>query len=164
MYHKFVFTIVAFCCCFISYTVNAGAYEEICDGLKQSAVSKPPTWGADYIDGIDVHGNKVVTADLAPAKQVFDPIVVPIKLDVAKKFGITLPDFMTMESDVYHVFIDGHGRVHFNDKDVTERVRIVCSEYNQENYEQTPQDHGHEQVNAVPSDDIIHGQYPPNNE
>ncbi len=140
----------------------AGGMEELCDVVRKP--SKPPTWGVEYVEGIDVHGKKVALADLSSSNILPDPLIIPIEIDLAQKFGLTLPADLQMIPEIFRINVFSDGRVTYNDQDVAPKIQKFCDEYHEENFAETPEAHGQNGVNAVPSDDTIEGQYPPFNE
>lgn len=99
------------------------AEQEFC-----TAVAKYQNGGADYVPGVDVHGKPVVGADLnSGMKPMFDPVVIPIEIDIAERFGLELPEGMAMKPEIAHVKIYSDGRVEYNDTDVTKDTATICS-------------------------------------
>ncbi len=108
----------------LAYPVLAqDAEQEFC-----TAVAKYQSGGADYVPGVDVHGKPVVGADLnSGMKPMFDPVVIPIEIDIAERFGLELPEGMAMKPEIAHVKIYSDGRVEYNDTDVTKDTETMCS-------------------------------------
>ncbi len=124
--------------------------------------------GADYVSGVDVHGRAVVPADVdgASVQSSFltDPIVIPVQIDLVKRFGLALPADITLEPTVSQMKIYSDGRVSYNDHDISDRLHRVCRENSERdqkiNSANGAQEHGHEAVYPVGSSDKIEGQYP----
>ena len=92
------------------------------------------TAGADYVPGVDVDGNAVAPADLEqqiPA--IFDPVIIPVTVDLAERYGLTLPAGVELKPEVAWMEIYRDGRVLFNGEDVQGRVKAACLLENTEN-------------------------------
>ena len=123
--------------------VSAPAFAQTVEQEFCTAVAKHQTGGADYVPGVDVHGNAVAGADLNSGMQpILDPIVLPIEIDIAERFGFELPEGMAMKPEVAHVKIYGDGRVEYNDTDVTQNTAALCSsaKVTEPPYNPNPQD------------------------
>lgn len=120
------------------------------------AEQKNADTGADYVAGVDVHGRKVVPADVSSAT-AFPPVVIPVTVDLADKFGITLPNGIELKPDVASFEISQSGSVKFNGRDITPRLRERCVLI------MNPKKaNGQETRHDIGSGDIIKGEYPEN--
>jgi len=88
-----------------------------------------------YTPGIDVHGKKVVSADLnnSFAKSLF-PIEIPIQIDVQDRFNRTLLEGAIIRPQIAHFDIHEDGRVMYGDKDLTSKAQELCQPPKQESY------------------------------
>ncbi|MBK9585074.1 MAG: hypothetical protein KA099_10920 [Alphaproteobacteria bacterium] len=114
------------------------AYAEEAETISENNPCKEleqlQTGGADYVPGVDVDGNAVAPADLeqqVPA--VFDPVIIPITVDLAERYGLTLPAGVELKPEVAWMEIYRDGRVLFNGEDVQGRVKTACLLENAEN-------------------------------
>ena len=85
--------------------------------------------GADYVPGVDVHGNAVVPADVkARSNEFVDVIRIPITADIAENLavGLALPDNVEMDAQLGMVEIQKDSRVLVNGKDLTKEVYTYC--------------------------------------
>ncbi len=148
---------------FLPFIASASGIEELCKQMTEKA--KTPVWGADYIAGVDVHGNHVVSADLnGGAGGVHDPVVIPVRIDLAEKFDLILPSGMDLKPKISTIRIFEDGRVTYNDKNITSEVRQICDDNDEEKAKLPPKPHGQNGGDTLPSDDKIQGQYPEYNE
>ncbi len=160
MFYKI--NVIALFAVFLSTPAFAGGMEEICREIAKP--SKPPTWGAEYVEGVDVKGKRVAPADLNSSHILPNPIVIPVEIDLIKRFGLALPADINMTPEVFRINIFDNGQVTYNDQDIAPKIKKACDEYHEENFVETPQAHGQSEANTLPSDDTIEGQYPPLNE
>lgn len=113
------------------YTVSAQESQEknICREMEQHQAA-----GADYVPGVDADGNAVVPADLEqqiPA--IFDPIIIPVTVDLADRYGLTLPPGVELKPEIAWMEIYRDGRVLYNGEDVQGRIKAACLLENAEN-------------------------------
>ncbi|MGH1455398.1 MAG: hypothetical protein ACRBDI_01330 [Alphaproteobacteria bacterium] len=143
--------------------VYADGVEELCDRVGQA--KKPPVWGADYVAGVDVHGQRVVPADLSNSGGVLNnPIIIPIDVYLAQRFGIVLPQGIELKPELFKVKVFEDGRVMYNEQNITSNTVDACVEIQEENLQLSPKSHGQNGGDTLPSDDTIQGQYPEYNE
>ncbi len=121
---------------FCPYGVHA--YAEEAETISENNLCKEleqlQTGGADYVPGVDVDGNAVAPADLEqqiPA--IFDPVIIPVTVDLAERYGLTLPAGVELKPEVAWMEIYRDGRVLFNGEDVQGRVKAACLLENTEN-------------------------------
>ncbi|MFP4385792.1 MAG: hypothetical protein ACLFRA_01130 [Alphaproteobacteria bacterium] len=137
-------------------------------GLEQLCnLHHPEKSGAEYVPGMDVHGNSVVPADLHPELKgsAFpnNPVVFPITIDLAKRYGLDFPGGLELDSDVSTLTVFRDGRMVFGKQDVSASVKSGCEDLvSQTKKKQSHQEeqHRHESSNPVLSSDKIEGQYP----
>ena len=142
----------------ISFVHTSGAEDisSLCEQIKTNE-----TLSADYKPGVDVHGNKVVPADINSSASNFlnDPIVIPLEVDLIERFGLSLPTEITLNPTVANIQIHQDGRIQYNDKDVSDKIISECQK-EEKNRNNTVEEHGHKPKDTVPSSDKIEGQYP----
>lgn len=121
---------------------------------------------ADYVDGVDVHGKKIMPADIgsSPSSILPDPIIIPINLDLAALYGLDLSLPLELKPDIATVKIYQDGHITYNDNDIASNVAFACEKYHKENSGEVTQPHGQKSPDALPSSDTIEGQYPAYNE
>lgn len=79
--------------------------------------------GADFVPGVDVHGNSVPPADLedgADASGIYDPVIIPVSIDLGGNYGAEL------KPEVSWLEIYRDGRVLFNGEDIGPDIRARC--------------------------------------
>ncbi len=120
---------------------------------------------ADYVPGVDIHGNTVASADLndnAP-KYIKDPIFIPIEVDLAQRFGLNLPLGIELEPTVADLEIYQDGRIKYEGIELKQDIETLCENYHahhKKNQSNQTEQHGHESRDPVLSSDKIEGQYP----
>tara|TARA_B100001989_G_C24508315_1_gene448946 strand:- start:157 stop:660 length:504 start_codon:yes stop_codon:yes gene_type:complete len=147
----------------------------ICSPLSASAETiksldrlchKIDVQSAEYVAGVDVHGKKVVPADLgADLGALTEPIIIPVNVDLEKLLGKAMPELSDFQSNIANIKIYKDGRITYNDKEISVPLNELCSSGNaKEIQEKTPSQpakgNGQERKDNVTSDDIIKGQYP----
>lgn len=84
--------------------------------------------GADYVPGVDVHGNAVVPADVkAQANSYVDVIKIPVTLDLAADFADVLPQGAEMDAQLTMIEIQKDSKVLVNGNDITDRAYAYCN-------------------------------------
>ena len=86
--------------------------------------------GADYVPGIDVHGNHVVPADVkAGANEFVDIIRIPITYDIASSLGaeLSVPEGVELDAAIGMAEIHKNSKVLINGKDVTSNSYEYCN-------------------------------------
>lgn len=123
--------------------------------------------GAEYVPGVDVDGNSVTPADLADgtgkSNIINDPIVLPIDIDLAGRYGLNLPSGIELEPNIANIIIFSDGHIAYENEDITASIKSLCEEPNiqmKKNQSNQKEPHGHESANPVLSSDKIEGQYP----
>ena len=120
--------------------------------------------GAEYVPGVDVRGKSVVPADTASASGFMNnPIVIPITIDLAQRYGLVLPSGVELKPDVASLKIYDDGRIAYNDQDITKKVVTSCDKPDETAAPPAISD-GQKAADAVVSGDKIEGQYPEYNE
>ena len=112
----------------LTFPVNAQTTPEFCAMIKDRN-------SVTYTSGIDVHGKKVVSADLnnSFAKTLF-PVQIPIQIDVQDRFNRTLLEGAIIRPQIAHFDIHEDGRVMYGDKDLTGKAQELCQPPKQESY------------------------------
>lgn len=83
--------------------------------------------GADYVPGVDVHGNPVVSADVkAQAADMLDVIKIPVTIDLAQQIGQPLPAGTEMQAQVAMIEVHKDSRVVYNGQELTTQVYALC--------------------------------------
>ena len=119
--------------------------------------------GAEYVVGVDVHGNAVAPADLSsPLSEEVAPVVIPIELDLLKRFGLNVPVGIELSPVVGEMQIYPDGRVTYNKTDITRPLNVLCNKNAEKESDDQGKPHGHMLPNPVPSSDKIEGEYPVN--
>jgi len=133
---------------------------------KQMKYKKHTQSSANYIAGVDVHGNSVVSADLNSSGSQFvrSPIIIPVELDIAQRYGLTLPTGIELKPTIAQIEVYASGKTTLNGHDITDQFQHICTE-NEENIQAKSQEgHGQEKHIPLPSsnniNDKIEGQYP----
>lgn len=119
--------------------------------------------GADYVPGVDVHGKTVAPADLSGGIPAMNPVVVPIELDLAQRFGLALPAGVEMKPEIARIEIFQDGRILYNGADISQRIHSTCEQVS--NSEKPDgQEVAHDLVLPDTPDnagqDVIEGKYP----
>ncbi len=122
---------------------------------------------ADYVAGVDVNGNAVVPADLGSngtlSSLYDDPIIIPIRIDIAKRYGLNLPLGADLKPTIADIKIFSDGHVKYNNSDISNNISTFCKNYDDEikkiQSNQLEQ-HRHESSDPVISSDKIEGSYP----
>ncbi len=120
---------------------------------------------ADYVPGVDVHGKAVAPADLnnSTSPYIQNPVVIPIEVDLAQRFGLILPLGIELKPTVADLEIYQDGRIKYEGKELKQDIQSVCKNYHdhrKKNQSDQTEQHGHESRNPVLSSDKIEGQYP----
>lgn len=121
--------------------------------------------GAEYVPGVDVDGNPVAPADLgsSPSGHIYNPVIIPIEIDLAARYGFTLPADVELKPTVADIKIFQDGRIQYNGKDISNNIETFCSNYQNQNKKiqsDQAEQHGHETHDPVISSDKIEGRYP----
>ncbi len=131
------------------------------DGKVKKGVS------ADYTAGVDINGQDVASANVNTANSLAspDPIVIPVELDLAERYGLTLPSGIELEPTVSKIAIYNDGRIVFNDKDISQKIISDCypeatGKKHKKNANNPVTGHGQKSADPVVSSDKIEGQYP----
>jgi|GEM_PF-3230232 len=87
---------------------------------------------ADYVEGVDVDGRPVVSADLNAAPQVdFERVYIPITVDLAERFDIGFTSGLDAEALVGVLHLDGDV-LYFNDQKISDAqshaIAAECAE------------------------------------
>lgn len=83
-----------------------------------------------YTEGVDVHGNPIVTADIKkdPLEMYYYPLEIPLELNVIEKFHLDVPIGIIANPEVAGIRIFRDGRVEYNGQNVTDDVLVFCRE------------------------------------
>ncbi len=101
----------------------AGNTEALCRFAKLYA----PVKGADYVPGVDVHGNNVVPADInAAASTLPDIIRLPMTVDMATGLSMVLPTGTKLEAETGMIEIHRNGSVVYNGHDLSAATSVMC--------------------------------------
>jgi len=100
------------------------------DMLCKSYEERADVAGANYVPGVDVDGKPVVSADVSGDHQVMPLQVVriPLEMDLAQRFGLSLPEGLEMKPNLGMLNIYQDGRVTFDGQDLTTQVEQFCSQ------------------------------------
>ncbi|MCB1681965.1 MAG: hypothetical protein KDI65_08525 [Alphaproteobacteria bacterium] len=128
--------ILPFLCLVALIGVQADANAENEPVVKSlcTQLSEYQSGGADYVPGVDVEGNPVASADLeeqVPA--LYDPVIIPVTVDLAARYGLSLPQGVELKPEVAWLEIYRDGRVLYNGEDVRGRLHAACLLENPEN-------------------------------
>ena len=106
---------------FLIPAAHAQATPEFCAMIKDRH-------SVHYTPGIDVHGKKVVSADLNNdfSKSLF-PIEIPIKIDLIERFDLDIGNGIDLEPVIAHFQVHEDGRVMYGDKDLTNKAQELCT-------------------------------------
>lgn len=126
---------------------------------------KKPTVSADYVPGVDIHGNTVAPADLndRASPYIKNPILIPIEVDLAQRFGLNLPLGVELKPTVADLEIYQDGRIKYEGRELKQDIETLCKNYHahhKKNQSNQTEQHGHESRDPVLSSDKIEGQYP----
>ncbi len=98
----------------------------------QQITTHVPT-DAEYVPGVDMDGNDVVPADLNPqSPAVFDPVIIPIEVDLVQRFGLNLSSGIELKPQVGWIEIYQNGKVLFNGEEVGQQIHAICNEEKQD--------------------------------
>jgi|GEM_PF-2838347 len=142
------------------------AIDKLCEHVNQE---RPRHNSAEYIPGMDVHGNPVVPAsppDSGMKSRILnETIALPINVDLAERYGLELPAGLNIEPNVANVVLFSDGSIGYGNENITPSIKSFCEALSQEiekNQSNQEEPHGHESANPVLSSDKIIGQYPEN--
>ena len=146
-----------------AFAQDNAAFENLCAHV--SSKDEKPENGAKYVPGVDTEGNPVVPADLSGNINAFlnNPIVLPIDVNLALRYGLSLPAGVELEPNIANMLLYQDGRILYGNVDVSESVKSYCESRGKEiqkNQSNQAEEHGHESANPVLSSDKIEGQYP----
>ena len=97
----------------------------------QQMTTHVPT-DAEYVPGVDMDGNDVVPADLNPqSPAVFDPVIIPIEVELVQRFGLNVPNGVELKPQVGWIEIYQNGKVLFNGEEVGQQIHTICNEEKQ---------------------------------
>ncbi len=121
------------------------------DQQKKSAVQ-----GAEYVPGIDVHGNDVAPPELGGDGNAedFDIITIPLEIDLAQRYGLILPNGLELKPQIGTLTIPADGAMKYNGAVISNDVKDVCKTVLDElkkNQGYQSEQHGHESGNPVVS-------------
>ncbi len=132
-----------------------------------NTLEQPVENSAAYVPGVDAEGNSVVSADLSSGNRssnlLNNPIVLPIDIDLAKRYGLNLPTGADLKPNIANMVLFSDGHVGYGNEDVTASIKSLCENPNaqmKKNQSNQAEPHGHESANPVLSSDKIEGQYP----
>jgi len=153
-----------FCLIFSPVSAQEANRETLCRLLPEyKPVAVKPAEGVDYVAGVDVHGNPVISADLnAPLPAIMQPVVLPVDVDLAQRFHLTLPAGVELKPSVAMMRIHADGRAEYNGQDISDQAYALCGrgEGSEKEQKTAPIESGQPQADAVPSGEVIQGQYP----
>ena len=132
--------------------------EEVCRILRPHTPK-----GADYVAGVDVYGKPVTPADVqGGANAIIDPVIIPITIDLAERYGLDLPTGAELKPEVAWLTIYKDGRIRYNEQDITKNVVTSCEEVPkpQEPPAKPAKSDGQKPADGLVSSDKIEGQYP----
>lgn len=149
----------------LPYRMADASEQNLSELCKYSAFNDSDVPSAEYVPGVDVHGNPVKPADLGTSlsKHIYTPVIIPIEIDLAARYGFTLPAGVELKPTVADIKIFQDGRIQYNGKDISNNIETLCSNYQNQNKKiQSGQaeQHGHESNHPVISSDKIEGRYP----
>ena len=158
-YNRFLF----FLCILFVLPSNLHAKDQsdvrtICDHVKQTQKNN----SVDYVPGVDVHGNNVVSADMNPNAGSFlnNPVVIPVQIDLVERFGLDVPTAITLEPTITQIKIYPDGRIKYNDDDVSAHISESCQKLQGKQDVNLEQEDRQKPPDPVGSKDKIEGQYP----
>lgn len=128
--------------------------EQICAAAAPKKPQKNADIGAEYVAGKDVHGKDVVPADLSNVN-AYPPVMIPITLNLAQKFGLNLPSGIELKPEAGQIEIFQDGRIRFNGEDILKRVQEHC-----ETRAKEIKPNGQEPAHGIGSGETIKGAYP----
>ncbi len=121
---------------------------QLCHYLNETSKdNKKEVAPAEYIPNVDIKGNPVKPADLNDNIAVLDPIIIPLEIDIAQRYGINLPLGAQMDAKIANIKIHSDGHIEFNERDISTNIEKLCTEYQKE--------HRQEKDNPVVSNDQI---------
>lgn len=109
---------------------------------------------ADYVPGVDIHGNKVASSDVDGSQKSFlsTPIIIPVQLDLLNRAGVAVPAGLFSDAIVGDIKIYDDGTFVFGEEDISSQVESFCDNPIEEHRQKEP--------NPLPSSDKIEGQFP----
>lgn len=143
MIWRFSIAMTVWCLMFFGTALAQDTKEEFCRKLQVHEAQ-----GADYVPGVDVRGNPVAPADVdAPAPGIFDPVFIPVEIDLVSRFGLSVPAGVELKPGAAALEIYRDGRIVYNGQDITPRIHAICGE----EVKTGEQGHGQDAPDAVPS-------------
>ena len=156
-----MFKLLIFTAVFLLFSgdIYADDIQNLCGKVKSSKNN------ANYVEGIDVKGNKVTPADLNSniSSPLYNLIIIPIRFDLAQRYGLNLPLGADLKPTIADIKIFSDGTIKYNDADISNNISKLCDSYDSKDkniqYNQSEQ-HGHESSDPVISSDKIEGSFP----
>lgn len=85
--------------------------------------------GAAYEPGVDVHGRPVVPADLNDRSGIVSGVIrIPLTVDLAARYGLSVPQGIELEPVIGELIITNDGRVMWGAQDLTAETVAMCRE------------------------------------
>lgn len=99
-------------------------------GLLCTQTIKHNPKDAAYTEGVDVHGNPIVPADIQKdaLEMYYYPLEIPLELDIIERFDLDVPVGIIANPEVAGIRIFKDGKVQYNGQDVTDDVLVFCQE------------------------------------
>lgn len=115
--------------------------------------------GANYIPNVDVYGKSVISADVSAGATHPDPIIIPIEINLAERFGLDLPAGAELKPTIAILKFYPDGRIEYGNQDITKKITSGGERPENPPPEIVKSD-GQKAADAVVSSDKIDGQYP----
>ena len=157
--------VIFFTLLILSFRPAMASEQSITTLCKYSNHNESNVPSAEYVPGVDVYGNPVTSADLGSSSSahIYNPVIIPIEVDLAARYGFTLPAGVELKPTVADIKIFQDGRIQYNGKDISNNIETLCSNYQNQNKKiqsNQAEQHGHESHHPVISSDKIEGRYP----
>lgn len=92
-----------------------------------------PSDNVEYVPGVDVKGQPVVSADINDGSgfRQFESIEIPVEVDLIQKFGVNAPVGVDLKPMVALISIHKDGKVDYNGQDVSKQAHALCNKAKQ---------------------------------
>lgn len=124
-----------FCVTVLVFTIgrveNTRAEEMMIKSFCQQVAAYHETGEADYVPGVDVHGNPVSSADLSMIEvPIVDPVGINFEVDLRDYFDLSdvIPEGAEMKPSFLDLEIHQDGKILYNGYDITDPINAKCGD------------------------------------
>lgn len=103
--------------------------DDVCRYLESYRAAAGGESSADYKPGVDVRGRPVVPADLNDRSGIASGVIrIPLTVDLAARYGLSVPQGTELEPVIGEITITKDGRVMWGAQDLTAETVAMCRE------------------------------------